>query len=357
MVVTPISKILAWITVILFNLFFVYFVALKSMTRDSSFQRGFVTACLLQLIIEVFVYETSECVYVHFIIPRLVHKEVTQALVDLKRYVNIAFSPKGFATGALDAPNYFFVSTQLAKRWPHLFECSVVQAFHSIYPGAIAAKWQKRKNETYTSGFGFKYVYNIVKRTLLFSSVGSMLQHIGAFPMRIQKMALHTLQPLCIAIVFISVYLFVSYPVYAVIPGALIVFAIVHNARKNYVKRKRGNVTPVPEEDDISDDEDNEVSAFGISDNVIERDLTREDIIAQLGEMIKQHDSDGHSMSDGSEGDDFNAGDLHVRDFEFDENDDVDDSEEDSEDASRRDNSDILEDGHDFGNQKKRSGQ
>lgn len=229
-------------------------------------------------------YETSECVYVYFVIPRLVHKDVTKALVDLKRYVKVAFSPQRVATGILDAPKYFFVSNQLAKKWPHLFECSVVLAFHSIYPGVVASKWRQQVEDNSPST-GLRYIYGIVKRTFLFSTIGTTLQFIGAFPMRIQKAVLHTLQPLTIAIVFLCIYIFISKPILAVIPGVLVALLIAHRLRKKYSKRSIGEVTPVV---DVSDSDDLDENGDELQSG--DGDATRNDVIAQLSNMLKLHD-------------------------------------------------------------------
>ena len=47
-------KVFAWICVVLLNAFFVYFAMLKGMQREESWQRGFLLACIAQILIEVF---------------------------------------------------------------------------------------------------------------------------------------------------------------------------------------------------------------------------------------------------------------------------------------------------------------
>jgi hypothetical protein len=241
------------------------------------------------------VYETSECIYVYFIIPRLVHKEVTTALVDLKRYVQVAFSPKRIATGILDAPNYFFVSTQLAKKWPQLFECSVVLAFHSLYPGVVASKWRQPDNDANLPNTGLRYIYNIIKRAILFSSIGTVLQYIGALPMRIQKAALHTLQPLTIAVVFLCIYILEARPIFVVIPAAFLLLFVAYRLRRRHLKRKQGEVTPVVNASESEDMEGEGEAETEIGDGA----ATRRDIIAQLSNMLQLHEEEEEEEEEG----------------------------------------------------------
>ncbi len=49
-------KAFAWICVFLLNAFFVYFTMLKGMQREESWQKGFLLACIVQILIEVFSY-------------------------------------------------------------------------------------------------------------------------------------------------------------------------------------------------------------------------------------------------------------------------------------------------------------
>jgi hypothetical protein len=95
MIVSPGVKVIAWILVVMVNFFFVFFSILRGLERGADWQRMFLMACifrkfghlphlsplplvppplpslssLAELIVEIFFYETTECVIVHYIIP------------------------------------------------------------------------------------------------------------------------------------------------------------------------------------------------------------------------------------------------------------------------------------------------
>jgi hypothetical protein len=68
-------------------------------------------SCVIQLIIEVFFYETSECIMMHFIIPDLARNEVRSVGFALHQAVQTVWSAANADPPLLDAPTYLFVST------------------------------------------------------------------------------------------------------------------------------------------------------------------------------------------------------------------------------------------------------
>jgi hypothetical protein len=87
MVVTTGVKLLAWLVVLLINFFFVFFSLLRGLERGAHWQRLFLMACIFresfyfsfscfflltpsaEILVEIVVYETTECVIVHYVIP------------------------------------------------------------------------------------------------------------------------------------------------------------------------------------------------------------------------------------------------------------------------------------------------
>ena len=60
--------------VIGFNVFFVLFAMSRALQRGKEWQKAFITASTVQMIIEIFVYETMECMWIQFIIPSTIRK-------------------------------------------------------------------------------------------------------------------------------------------------------------------------------------------------------------------------------------------------------------------------------------------
>ena len=67
MVVSRLAKAVAWVIVTLMNLFFVYFSLLRGLERGVQWQRIFAGACLLQIFVEIFVYEVAISTYLYFL--------------------------------------------------------------------------------------------------------------------------------------------------------------------------------------------------------------------------------------------------------------------------------------------------
>ena len=69
MVISRNVKAVAWVVVILMNVFFVYFALLRALERGMEWQRLFLIAALLQIFIELGFYETNECAMIHYQAP------------------------------------------------------------------------------------------------------------------------------------------------------------------------------------------------------------------------------------------------------------------------------------------------
>jgi hypothetical protein len=201
MVISREVKALAWVVVILINLFFVYFSLLRGLERGIEWQRLFLVASLIQLLVELAFYETSECAMVHYYIPNLARKEVQTVGFLLHQAVqSICTDSVSSSPLVLDAPRYLFVSTNLANRFPDLFESVVVKSYHSSSPGELAKKWKVSHASSFVpSLLGSSSTGSRVRRTTVSSLFFSLLQRMGAMPPAIQRLLIHTIQPVIVA--------------------------------------------------------------------------------------------------------------------------------------------------------------
>ena len=67
-------KAAALCVVICVNVFFVFFSISRALQRGKAWQKSFIAASIVQMIIEIFVYETAECIWLNFIIPSSIRK-------------------------------------------------------------------------------------------------------------------------------------------------------------------------------------------------------------------------------------------------------------------------------------------
>ena len=204
-VVTKAFKIVTWGVLIFVNLFFVYFCLLRAMFRDQGWQYSYLMACFLQLIVEIFFYESFECLWIYYAIPRLVAEEVEKTLNQIRDTIDEAFTQEldPHSANVLDAPSYFFVSSNLAEIFPHTFESEIVSVYRSIYPapgGYVHSFRQVDKEESY-SHFRENQIWDFLKR---FGFTAFLISFLGILPIRIQKLLIHVLQPILLAFFLLS---------------------------------------------------------------------------------------------------------------------------------------------------------
>ena len=253
-VVTKRAKTLAWFIIIVLNLYFVYFSVLRGISRSVSWQRDYVFACIFQLLVEVFLYETCECLWIHYTIPNLVQEEVAVAMNTVKHTIKLAFHEEQDHL-VFDTPKYFFVSRQLAEAYPQLFESSVVLAFHNLFPpsnldmrlthpsaterqGSVAPMMIEPDvaNEIPVRDHNHKnFLLRFIHRFNVSFLVLIVLQYVGTVPIRFQQLIIHTLQPILFSFVLVLYFVILKFPAVGLIVICFLVYeAFVHVNRNRY---------------------------------------------------------------------------------------------------------------------------
>ena len=256
-VVTKTAKRLAWLVVFVINIYFVYFSVLRGITRSTSWQVDYLLACILQLFVEIVVYETVECLWIHFTIPKLVSEDIATTMITVKHAINSAFANEK-VSAVLDSPKYFFVSRHLAEEFPHLFESSIVLAFQSYFPpgdlDTTSAAHEEKENaadqsdvvQENTDSWGLHYpdihVQRRKKKSILMAFLQrfnvsvllmATLQHLGTVPIRFQQLIIHTLQPILFSFLIIFYFFLVKYPMIALCPMAFILYEVLMYAHRS----------------------------------------------------------------------------------------------------------------------------
>ena len=190
-------------------MFFVYFSILRAYERGNVWQRMFAFACLVQFLVEVIFYETTECVMVHFLIPDLVRTEVQTAGIALRNIVKQVCTSQSLSLSSsssnvlLDAPRYLFVSTNVAEKYPDMLESVLIRSYHSYWPGPYSEKWKLDHSSRLSLPIGGSGMLNGVTRGFSVTVVLiSLLKEFGASSPGIQRLLLHSVQPLVVAAIF-----------------------------------------------------------------------------------------------------------------------------------------------------------
>lgn len=217
MIVTKLSKWIAWIVVILLNLFFIFFTMLKGLRRGKSWQNTYVVACIFQFLIEFLFYETTECVIINFFIPELVRTEVQAAMFAVKKaFQSIHQGISSISSRRiLNASSYFYISSHVSACFPQSL-ARIIIASHSTYlPGQISLKWLPNQQKWYQ--------WN----TLCFRKIGTHRQQVRYIPLStlfilllqrfstidsfVQRMIIHLLQPIVLLFLFMLTILYQNF--------------------------------------------------------------------------------------------------------------------------------------------------
>eukprot|EP01039_Chlorochromonas_danica_P009884 gene9884-10931_t len=162
--------------------FLMYYAILKGFSKGLQWQSKYVQAWALQVVLDVFLFGTIHCLWFHFIMPRMVAKEVHSAEKLLKRTIRSIYEEEGAEerrnelkekegivtregnaeqktsrrrhrkthSVELDASSRFacfntaqhlHVSYHLAEQFPGLLESSIAKAYCSPFPGKTGLKW------------------------------------------------------------------------------------------------------------------------------------------------------------------------------------------------------------------------
>jgi hypothetical protein len=127
------------------NAFFMYFILLKGVQKGQHWQLQYLVCAVFQIAVDVLVFETTECIWLNFTVPRAVDVEVVTAAATLTALAEKAVVPGADASKKtsyfLNAAAQLFVSMRLAKAHPQLLESLIVMSYTNHLPGQICKTW------------------------------------------------------------------------------------------------------------------------------------------------------------------------------------------------------------------------
>ena len=289
-VVTRMSKRLAMLALAGINIFFVYFAILTGFRRGVSWQQSYLIACIIQFTVEIFLNETMECIWIQCAIPLLVSGEIRRVGDSITEIISdLCSSDSKESRLFLNAPDYLFVSTNLAKKFPRLMESIVVQSYFSHMPGELSQLWN-------VGSVARIRRYHSLRHITLLTTILTLIQYCGTAPFILHRIFIRFMQPFVFAGFALLWSMIISSPVYIALIssalGALIIFSIFkyfHNTSSNTLSP----ITPVV------DEANNDISS-GVS--VIDEDNP---IIVHLdmNDFHKTHDGKDSSAEDSSSND------------------------------------------------------
>ena len=258
-------KIVVSIFIFLANALFVYFSVLKGFVKGVAWQKSYLVACIIQMVLEIYLFETMECIWINVFVPSIVHPEVQRVnhlLLDIINDIcNKAVHGQKITDGndkrLLDSPDYLFMSNRLARAFPTLMESMIVRAYHNHLPGEISQKWLGEQKVYARNYFGINHGQRDTW-SLMIASVLSMvatMNLIAFVPFDVQKMVVRFFQPFLfggLVLLWQKIVSSIVGIVVAIVVIAAIVFAVFfhyyyHKANSEDETDKFGKVMPVQE--------------------------------------------------------------------------------------------------------------
>ena len=207
MVVPMFSKQLACLVLVIYNVFIAVMTSYLIADRDRLWQLALVIACIVQFGLEFF-FTTVECMLQHFALPNFIENEVKSSVRTIIRTIDHALACSSLwkrhsrRVPSLESSSYFFVSRQVATKFPHILECNVVLAFMSIFPrGKLAQHYKTSEYILFESSIPLFRV--ILGKLQLQEAYCILVCCLGRFPSYTQVPILRIVQQLLFYLAFI----------------------------------------------------------------------------------------------------------------------------------------------------------
>ena len=238
-VVTRFTKRLAILALVVINVFFIYYSILIGFRRGISWQQSYLFACILQFIAEILFNETLECIWIQCVIPMLVKDEIRKVGDSITEIVNeLCSQTQQDERLFLNAPDYLFVSTNLAKKFPDLMESIVVQSYFSHLPGEISKLWNTESYQITYNEHRILYKYRII---MFITTIFTILQYLGTAPFLVHRLFIRVIQPFAFGIIVYLWSLIISSPIYIALMSLFIISILCLWVYEYIYGKKRSN--------------------------------------------------------------------------------------------------------------------
>jgi hypothetical protein len=205
------------IMLVLLNLGFLYECLLYGNSKGHSWQRAWLVNVIINIAVDVLFNNVTEVVVLHYLIPSSISAEAASVASILEALVaSIYVDEEQQQQEVFSAPDFFFLSVQVAKQMPSLLESVFVQSYTNPYPQTkLLQELHQARELVITNSIlqqqqvqeQYRRQVPLLKAVAGWMSVGMiwLLQCMGVNSMFVQKLLLHTVQPLVIGGFTISI--------------------------------------------------------------------------------------------------------------------------------------------------------
>ncbi len=272
---------------VLFNLWALFECLLYANYKGKAWQQAWLLNVIINIIVDICFNNVTEVIFLHYFIPRSIVAEASSIQMTLRSVVESIYAEEeeeeeeddlnnSTDTSALvprnkifSAPEYLFVSVQVAKLLPGLLESVLVRCYRSPFPQEKVLRDVRRaetldldeKNDNEDGGEGRRL--NNSSQNGFLSSATSLattavkfitaliiftFQYIGSFSMLTQKLILHFIQPMIVGGISIAMIFMTSTSAIA-IAATVVVLGIVSlwhwELIPCYERKKKKKLAPI----------------------------------------------------------------------------------------------------------------
>jgi hypothetical protein len=204
LIVTSLIKMIAFISIISLNLFFIFTCLLYGLDKGIEWQKGWLIASLFNLLLDAFIKQATIALFVYFIVPNAIFDKTSIVRMKLNQSITSLFHKKEVEDqldsnlppeeAPFSVTDYLFVSHRLARKNPQLLESALVLQYRSqtLPPEMI----KKLSPSSASPIFNAIMAFNIP--LVLSSLFTTFILNIGCLSQPIQKVLVNTFNPLLI---------------------------------------------------------------------------------------------------------------------------------------------------------------
>lgn len=230
------TKAAVMVGILLLNAFFIYYT--DTTKKGLAWQSAYVQSWAIQLVLDIFLFETVQCLWIHVAVPFFAAKAVRRARATLLQLVEDVLNETTTHPSCLNVSEYLYVSHRLANAHPELLESALVKAYCSYLPGEAASSWldKMRRFRKRQQALSVRMLHSIPK----VFAVSYFIQLTASAPVHLQSLIIRVLEPILLSALTIAMVELVHKPVFLSVLFAALLLLLGFLLRDSYQTKPNG---------------------------------------------------------------------------------------------------------------------
>ena len=245
-IISKYTKIISCIIIIIINLFCLFYAILKGYSRGILWQKQFLFTSILQLLVEIILFESLTVIWNNIIIPQFAIKQVNNAyneiLLTINKFIddinytnnNSSLERKEDIIDVFNITDYYFISNKLSKIYNNNIESKIINRYESIHPipsiyyqfYPLELKYYNNIDDNENENNNINYLNWIIIRIKYFITIFIVFTITSSIelPSLIQDLIINIIQPSILGGILYLIYLCYKYPLISI---GIIIFILI----------------------------------------------------------------------------------------------------------------------------------